>query len=148
MPRRKVPKRNIVPDPVYSNITVSKFINQVMEEGKKTVARKVFYKSLDLIKEKTGFEPYRWKTDKETLHESFIKSFELFSIDLANSMKDLEGFDQKTKECLIEDSIRDYIQSYNELVTSQGFYAYVVKLDDEFIGYLMGKVREKLTTKQ
>ena len=57
MAREKTPKRIIDPDPQYNNVVVSKFINQMMEEGKKTIARKILYKSFDIIKEKTKKEP-------------------------------------------------------------------------------------------
>ncbi len=51
--RQKKTKRNIPPDPVYNNVTVAKFINQVMRRGKKTIARKIVYQTFDIIKEKT-----------------------------------------------------------------------------------------------
>lgn len=54
---KKKEKRVIPPDPLYDNITVAKFINQVMRRGKKTVARKIVYKAFDIIKEKTKKEP-------------------------------------------------------------------------------------------
>ncbi len=57
MARSKTLKREIVPDPVYSNITVSKFINQIMRKGKKTIARKIVYRAFDIIKEKTKKDP-------------------------------------------------------------------------------------------
>ena len=57
MARGKTPKRDIEPDPVYNNVIVAKFINQTMEEGKKTIARKILYKSFDVIKEKTKKDP-------------------------------------------------------------------------------------------
>ncbi len=57
MARRKVEKRVIQPDPVYNNVTVAKFINQVMREGKKTIARKIVYRAFDIVKEKTKKEP-------------------------------------------------------------------------------------------
>lgn len=57
MARRKVEKRIIQPDPVYNNATVAKFINQVMREGKKTIARKIVYRAFDIVKEKTKKEP-------------------------------------------------------------------------------------------
>ena len=57
MARRKVEKRIIAPDSVYNNVTVAKFINQVMRRGKKTVARKVVYKAFEIVKEKTKKEP-------------------------------------------------------------------------------------------
>jgi len=55
--RKKGIKRVIAPDPVYNNVIVAKFINQVMRRGKKTVARKIVYNVFDLIKEKTKKEP-------------------------------------------------------------------------------------------
>jgi len=54
---KKKEKRIIPPDPVYDNVTVSKFINQVMRRGKKITARKIVYKSFDIIKEKTKKDP-------------------------------------------------------------------------------------------
>ncbi|MCD5397073.1 MAG: 30S ribosomal protein S7 [Candidatus Pacebacteria bacterium] len=47
----------ISPDPVYDNIMVAKFINQIMRQGKKAVARKIVYSAFDIIKEKTKKEP-------------------------------------------------------------------------------------------
>lgn len=55
--RKKKVKRIIVPDFVYNNLAVAKFINQVMRQGKKTIARKIVYKAFDIIKEKTKKEP-------------------------------------------------------------------------------------------
>ncbi len=53
MPRRKVvAKRRILPDPVYGNELLAKFINCVMTDGKKSVAEKVVYGSLELVAKK------------------------------------------------------------------------------------------------
>jgi len=57
MSRKKKTRHQIPPDPVYNNVTVARFINQVMKQGKKTIARKIVYKSLDIIKEKTKKDP-------------------------------------------------------------------------------------------
>jgi len=58
MPRRReVAKREILPDPKYNNVKVAKFINHVMERGKKAVAERIVYNALDILKEKTGKEP-------------------------------------------------------------------------------------------
>jgi len=57
MRRKKKEKRIISPDPVYNNVTVAKFINQIMRRGKKTIARKIVYRAFDMIKEKTKKEP-------------------------------------------------------------------------------------------
>ncbi len=55
--KNKIKKHPIIPDPVYNNITVARFINQIMRKGKKTIARKIVYKAFDIIKEKTKKEP-------------------------------------------------------------------------------------------
>jgi len=52
MPTKKIEKRIIVPDPLYNNILVSRFINQIMREGKKTIAEKIVYDSFKIINEK------------------------------------------------------------------------------------------------
>src|SRR4030042_2706775 len=57
MSRKKIEKRIIQPDPVYSNVIVEKFINQRMRRGKKTIARKIVYGAFDAIKEKNKKEP-------------------------------------------------------------------------------------------
>jgi len=57
MRRKKKAKRDVLPDPVYDNTVVAKFINQVMRRGKKTIARKIVYRAFDQIKEKTKREP-------------------------------------------------------------------------------------------
>ena len=54
MPRRKrIFKKNLKPDSQYDNLLVSKFINAVMERGKKSVAEGIMYESFDIIHEKT-----------------------------------------------------------------------------------------------
>ena len=58
MPRRGfVPKREVLPDPVYGNTIVTKLINQIMLDGKRGVAQKAVYEAFDIIKDKTGVEP-------------------------------------------------------------------------------------------
>ena len=58
MPRRgNVPKREILPDPIYNSVLVTKLVNSIMLDGKKGVAQKVVYGAFDLIKEKTDKEP-------------------------------------------------------------------------------------------
>jgi small subunit ribosomal protein S7 len=49
MRRRRPDKREILPDPVYGDLIVAKFINNLMKMGKKSLAEKVFYKSIDKI---------------------------------------------------------------------------------------------------
>ncbi len=58
MPRRGgAPKRDVLPDPRYNNVVITKLVNQVMYDGKKSVAQNVVYGAFDIIKEKTGAEP-------------------------------------------------------------------------------------------
>ena len=58
MPRKgSVPKRDVLPDPVYHDKTVTKFINKVMLSGKKGVAERVVYSAFDTIRAKTGKDP-------------------------------------------------------------------------------------------
>ena len=52
--RTKATKRLVQPDPRYDSQTVSKFINYLMSQGKKSTAEKVFYKSMDLIEQRSG----------------------------------------------------------------------------------------------
>lgn len=55
MPRKgPVPKRDVLPDPVYNSKLVTKLINQVMWDGKKSLAEKICYGAFDIIGEKTG----------------------------------------------------------------------------------------------
>jgi small subunit ribosomal protein S7 len=57
MPRRRVAgKREVLPDPVFNSITVTKFINGLMWQGKKSVAEKIFYGAMDQVQQKTGDE--------------------------------------------------------------------------------------------
>lgn len=55
--RKKRENRPIAPDPVYQDVIVSRFVNQVMRKGKKTVARKIVYGAFDILKEKTKKDP-------------------------------------------------------------------------------------------
>ena len=55
MPRRgNVPKREVLPDPMYNSILVTKLVNSIMLDGKKGVAQKVVYGAFDIVQEKTG----------------------------------------------------------------------------------------------
>ena len=49
MRRRRPEKRTILPDPIYNDLVVAKFINYLMEGGKKSIAERIFYNSLDII---------------------------------------------------------------------------------------------------
>ena len=58
MPRRaRVQRRVVMPDPIYGNVGLGKFINSVMLEGKKSIAQKIVYASLDRIRKSSRKEP-------------------------------------------------------------------------------------------
>ncbi len=60
MPRRReVPKRETLPDPIYSSTLITKFINCMMEKGKKSVSEGIFYGALDVIKERAKEDPVK-----------------------------------------------------------------------------------------
>ncbi len=60
MPRRRVAaKREVLPDPIYNSIAVTKFINGLMWQGKKSVAEKIFYSAMEKLGEKAGDEPLK-----------------------------------------------------------------------------------------
>lgn len=54
---KPAPKRHIAPDPQFNDPEVAKFINYIMQRGKKAVAQNVVYKSFEIIKDKTGQDP-------------------------------------------------------------------------------------------
>ena len=55
MPRRgNVPKREVLPDPIYNSVLVTKLVNSIMLDGKKGVAQKVVYGAFDIVEQKTG----------------------------------------------------------------------------------------------
>lgn len=58
MPRRReVPKRDILPDPKFGNVEVSKFVNVIMSSGKKSVAERIVYGAFSVITKKSGKDP-------------------------------------------------------------------------------------------
>lgn len=67
MPRRSgVPKRDVLPDPIYNDKVVTKLINQIMYDGKKGTAQQIVYGAFSIIEKKLGQNP----------HEVFIKALE------------------------------------------------------------------------
>ncbi|MBE0514083.1 30S ribosomal protein S7 [Sulfurimonas sp.] len=61
MRRRKAPVREIMPDPVYGSKVLTKFINKIMYDGKKSTAEKIIYSALDIVSsrgEKTGIDTF------------------------------------------------------------------------------------------
>jgi small subunit ribosomal protein S7 len=60
MPRRReIPKRELPPDPLYGSPLVTKFVNTIMHDGKRSVAERILYRSLDIIRERTGDDPLK-----------------------------------------------------------------------------------------
>ncbi len=57
MRKKRAEKRRIIPDPVYNDVTVARFVNNLMLQGKKSVARRVFYQALNIVGDKTQQEP-------------------------------------------------------------------------------------------
>ena len=68
MRRKKSVKREISPDPKYNSLTAAKFINNLMREGKKSIAQKVLYGALDLVSKKVK------KTDPIEILEEAVKN--------------------------------------------------------------------------
>ena len=60
MPRRaEVPKREVLPDPVYNSQLVSKFVNAIMMDGKKTIAERILYDALEIVGQQTDEDPMK-----------------------------------------------------------------------------------------
>ena len=60
MPRRReIPKRELAADPLYGSTLVSKFINTVMSDGKRSTAERILYQSFDIVKERSGDDPLK-----------------------------------------------------------------------------------------
>ena len=60
MPRRRVAaRREVLPDPVYNSTMITKFVNAMMQQGKKSIAERTFYGALDHIREKTQDDPLK-----------------------------------------------------------------------------------------
>ncbi len=58
MPRKgNTPKREVLPDPIYGSVMVTKLVNSIMLDGKKGVAQSIVYDAFDVIKEQTGENP-------------------------------------------------------------------------------------------
>ena len=52
-----IAKREVLPDPIYNSKVVTKLVNNIMLDGKKTVAQRIVYDAFDIIKEKEGKNP-------------------------------------------------------------------------------------------
>ena len=54
MRKRRAVKRDVLPDPIYKSKVVTKLINQIMQDGKKSTAQRILYEAFDIVAEKTG----------------------------------------------------------------------------------------------
>lgn len=54
--RNRAPIRNVLADPIFNSVTVTKLINSIMLDGKKSTAQRILYDAFDIIKEKTSKE--------------------------------------------------------------------------------------------
>ncbi|MFO8056719.1 MAG: 30S ribosomal protein S7 [bacterium] len=60
MPRRReVEVRELIPDPIYNDVQLTRFVNAVMKRGKKSLAEKIVYQAMDTIAERTKEEPLK-----------------------------------------------------------------------------------------
>lgn len=58
MPRKgPVPRRDVLPDPIYNSKLVTRLINRIMIDGKKGIAQRILYRAFDIIRERTGKDP-------------------------------------------------------------------------------------------
>ncbi len=58
MPRRgRAPRRKVAPDPIYGNEALARFTNKIMYDGKKSLAQRIMYEAMEIMREKTGKEP-------------------------------------------------------------------------------------------
>ncbi|MBI5178338.1 MAG: 30S ribosomal protein S7 [Nitrospinae bacterium] len=58
MPRRRqIVKRELLPDPIYNDVLVTRTVNAIMHQGRKSIAERMFYGALDIVKEKSGKDP-------------------------------------------------------------------------------------------
>jgi len=58
MPRKgPAPRRDLVPDPVYKSVLVTQLVNKILSQGKRTLAERIVYDALEVVKEKTAAEP-------------------------------------------------------------------------------------------
>jgi small subunit ribosomal protein S7 len=58
MPRKgPAPRRELMPDPIYRSVLVTQLVNKILSRGKRSIAEKIVYEALDIVKDKTGAEP-------------------------------------------------------------------------------------------
>ncbi|HOL73925.1 MAG TPA: 30S ribosomal protein S7, partial [Bryobacteraceae bacterium] len=57
--RRRAEPREVAPDPIYNSTLVEKFVNNMMWEGKKSTAQRIFYRAMDTLRERSGEDPLK-----------------------------------------------------------------------------------------
>ena len=75
MRRRRADRRDVLPDPKYTSKVVTKFVNMIMEKGKKSTAERIVYNAMDIVSEKTGN-----KNSIEVLQKAFDNSRPLLEV--------------------------------------------------------------------
>ena len=75
MRRRRAERRDVLPDPKYGNKLVTKFVNMIMEKGKKSTAERIVYGAMDIVSEKAGN-----KNSIEVLQKAFDNSRPLLEV--------------------------------------------------------------------
>ena len=94
MPRRgNVPKREILPDPIYNSVLVTKLVNSIMLDGKKGVAQKVVYGAFDMVKEKTG--NYRMEVAEAAMLDFFMDKFVAAVVKYDDEGEKLDSIDSR-----------------------------------------------------
>ena len=99
MPRRgNVPKREILPDPIYGSVLVTKLVNSIMLDGKKGVAQKVVYGAFDIIKDKTEKAQNAWAQKEKNLQYEASQLQEKYQkglITTADAQKQQQSIEKK-----------------------------------------------------
>ena len=99
VPRRgNVPKREILPDPMYNSVLVTKLVNSIMLDGKKGVAQKVVYGAFDIIKDKTEKAQNAWAQKEKNLQYEASQLQEKYQkglITTADAQKQQQSIEKK-----------------------------------------------------
>ena len=83
MPRKgPAPRRDLLPDPIYRSVLVTQIVNKVLERGKRSLAERVVYEALDLVKDRSDGDPVavlkgRWRTPSPSLKSRAVGSVAL-----------------------------------------------------------------------
>ena len=111
MPRKgPVPKREVLPDPMYNSVLVTKLLNNVMLDGKKGVAQKIVYGAFDIVAEKTGKDPLEAFEEALDVYKRQVLHITLSSgisgtINSANIAKDIMNKKYPDRKVIIIDSL-------------------------------------------